>query len=51
MDAHQTKREANLEELMAAIKVSEERMGTLMDIILETMEVCLENIETNQENI
>jgi hypothetical protein len=36
---------------MAANEVSEERMEALMDVILETMEVCLEKIEANQGKV
>jgi predicted XRE-type DNA-binding protein len=48
MDAHQAKIEINLEEWMATVKASQERMETLMDVTQETMEDCLEKIEANQ---
>jgi hypothetical protein len=45
MDTHQAKTEANHEELVAAVKASQERMEALMDVILEMMESCLEKMK------
>jgi hypothetical protein len=42
MVAHQANTEANHEELMAAMKVSQEWMEALMDVSLEMTKVCLE---------
>jgi hypothetical protein len=43
--------EATHEELMAAMKASQERMEILMDFSLETTEFCLEKTEVNQEKV
>jgi ribosomal protein L25 (general stress protein Ctc) len=51
MDAHQAKMEVNHEEWMAAMKASQERMEALMDISLETTEVCLEMTEVNRGKV
>jgi hypothetical protein len=51
MVAHQAKTEANHEELMATMKVSQEGMLALMDVSLETTEACLEKIEAYQEKV
>jgi hypothetical protein len=48
MDIHQAKTEAGHEELMAAMKASQERTIVLMDVNLETMEASIEKIELNQ---
>jgi hypothetical protein len=50
MGAHQAKTEDN-HQLMAAMKVSQERMEALVDVSLETTEACLEKIEVYQENV
>jgi hypothetical protein len=51
MHARQAKTEANHEESMAAMKAGQERMGSLMDVSLETTEACLEKIGANQEKV
>jgi hypothetical protein len=51
MHARQAKTEANHAETMAAVKASQERMKSLMDVSLEMMEACLEKTEANQEKV
>jgi uncharacterized protein (DUF885 family) len=51
MDVNQAKTEGNHEELMATMKANQERMEALMDVSIEMMEVCLENIEVNHKKV
>jgi hypothetical protein len=43
--------EADHEEWISAMKVSQERMESLMDVSLELTEVCLEKIEADQGKV
>jgi galactokinase len=45
------KADANLREIMAAMKASQERMEALMDVSLQTTEDCLEKSEVNQGKV
>jgi hypothetical protein len=46
MDAHHAKTDVDNEELMSAMKASQERIETLMDVSLKKMEPCVEKFET-----